>query len=610
MGAQHGASSPPSDRQLLVWMFGFVRPVKGLVFRACLYLTLWIGADVLVVRQTALTVNEIQILSESRTPAGQPFFDWMRGAEPGAAGLRRRLLALAPLTAALLALAYLREVSNTRMSMEVVFHIREAVYDDLQHAGFRFHDRFSTGELINRSLSDLQHVRSFLQSAVLVSLEIILIVGGYIALLLTRSPWVAAFAVVPLPLWTWYILRFSRKIQPALQAMLDSSDRNVSLLTENVAGVQVVKAFGTQAQEIEKYNRHCDEYQSKVLARIRMFANFTPVMRSIATASHLTLFLVAGLLILQDRLNAGDLLMLGSAMGAILGRLQQVSAINDQYQHAVVSARRLHEILSTCPTVPEPARPRPFPSGPGAVTFENVTFGYQADKPVLHNVCFQVEGGSVVALVGPTGSGKSTILNLLARYYDPQRGRILVDGTDLRDFSLESLRRRIAPVFQETYLFSEPVEANIAYCRPGIDAGFIEAVSRLAQAHDFVESLPQGYETLIGERGSTLSGGQRQRLAIARALACDPCILILDDATAAVDPETEDLIHRGTRAAMRGRTTILAAHRIGTVERADRVIVLEHGRVTQIGTHRQLLAENGHYRDIAESQLRGDEEAP
>ncbi len=603
----HLSSNEPTNPRLLRWMFGFVRPVKGLLFRACLYLTLWIAADVLVVRQTALAVNQVQHLTASGSAGGETFWNWIRGREPGAAELRNRVSELALLTGALVVLAYLREVSNSKMSMNMVFCIREAVYDKLQHAGFRFHDTYSTGELINRSLSDLQNVRTFIQTAVLVTLEIVLIVGGYVALLLTRSPWVAGLALVPLPFWTWYVLRFSKKIQPALQATMEASDKNVSLIAENIAGVQVVKAFGTEAQEIEKYGRHCDEYLARVLARIRMFANFTPVIRSIATASHLSLFLVAGWLILKGRLSAGDLLMLGSAMGAILGRLQQVAAINDQYQHAVVSARRLYEVVHSAPTVSESLNSRPLPPGPGAVTFERVTFGYDPDKPILRDVSFSVSGGSIVAIVGPTGAGKTTLVNLLARFYDPQKGRILVDGVDIREVSLESVRREIVPVFQETYLFSEPVEANIAYGRPEIDDGYVEAASRLAQAHEFVETLPEGYGTVIGERGSTLSGGQRQRLAIARAIVSDPRILILDDATAAVDPETEELIHRGTRFAMKGRTTFVIAHRISTVERADLVMVLENGRVTQLGTHRQLMQQGGHYRDIAEAQLIGTE---
>jgi ABC-type multidrug transport system fused ATPase/permease subunit len=222
-------------------------------------------------------------------------------------------------------------------------------------------------------------------------------------------------------------------------------------------------------------------------------------------------------------------------------------------------------------------------------------------------VSFSIKGGSVVAIVGPTGSGKSTLVNLIARYYDVQHGRVLIDGVDVRDLTLASLRMQVAVVFQETYLFSDTVSGNIAYGRPNISDGDVEAAARLAQAHDFIEAMPRGYQAMLGERGASLSGGQRQRLAIARAIVTNPRVLILDDATAAVDPETEDLIRRGMRFVMWGRTTFIIAHRISTVKQADLVVVMEAGRVSQVGTHAQLMEQDGHYREIAEAQLFGDD---
>jgi len=603
------AFSDGADRRVILWMFGFVRPVRGLAATACLILLLWIVADVLVVRQTALAVDGIQRLGEM-SPANSPgFWSWAFRADAGAGPIRNALLILAGCTALLAVLSFLREVINAKLSMTMVFGIREAVYDRLQRAGFAFHESYSTGELINRCLTDLQHVRTFLQSAILLTLEIVLIVGGYLVLLSTRSVWVAALALVPLPAWTWYVLRFGRRIQPAMRAAMEAGDRNVSLINENVAGAQVVKAFGAESLEIARYHEHCDSYLARIRARIRIFANFTPVLRGIAAASHLSLFALAAVLILRGVLNAGDILMLGSAMGAILGRLQQVSALNDQYQHAIVSARRLREILDAEPTIREASSARALPNGSGTVEFERVTFGYDPAKPVLRDVSFRIEGGRTLAIIGPTGAGKSTLVHLLARFYDPQQGRILVDGVDLRDVSLESLRREIAIVFQESYLFNEAVDSNIAYGRPGLSHGPVEMASRLAQAHEFVEEMAGGYQAVLGERGATLSGGQRQRLAIARALATDPRILILDDATASVDAETEDLIRRGTGWAMHGRTTVIVAHRITSVQRADRVAVLESGRVTHIGTHAELMQVDGHYREIARAQLQPDSEA-
>jgi ATP-binding cassette subfamily B protein len=604
--AVSGVAEQVPNRKLLAWMFRFLRPVAGLAAIACAYLALTVGAEILAVRQSGQAVSHIQHLTQRESIGAQGFWAWLFGGDADARQLRWIIGTLAMFVLALAVLRYCREVANMKMSMNMVFHIRQAVYDKLQRVGFGFHDTVSTGQLINRALSDLNTVRQFVQTAVLTSLEIVLIVGGYIVLILTRSPWLALLSLLPLPFWTWYILRFGKRVQPASKAVMEADDKNISIITENIAGVHVVKAFATERVEIDKYNRNADTFFERQLHRIRLFANFTPVIRAIATASHLSLFLAVAILIIKGRLDAGDFIILGSAMGAILGRLQQVSAINEQYQNAIVSARRLYEVLMAPPTVPEKPGAQPLPPGTGEVVFDRVTFGYDPKRPVLHDVSFRVPGGKMIALVGPTGAGKTTLVNLVARFYDPQSGRVTIDGTDVRDTTLSSLRTQVSFVFQETYLFSDTVAANIAYGRPGITPGEIEAAARLAQAHEFIEALPKGYQTMLGERGASLSGGQRQRLAIARAIVTNPRILVLDDATAAIDPETEDLIRRGMKHVLVGRTVCVIAHRISTVKQADLVIVLEGGRVTQTGTHAQLMAEDGHYREIAAVQLFGD----
>ncbi|CAN5513883.1 ABC transporter ATP-binding protein [soil metagenome] len=596
-----------SNFQLLRWIFRFVYPVIGLAIIACFWLALWVAVEMLTVRQAGLVINHINSLHRSPI-AGEGFWTWLRSGDSQASELVHLVRSLLAMVGAYALLRYLKEVSNSKMSMNLVFYIREAIYDKLQRVGFGFHDALSTGQLINRALSDLQNCRQFVQTAITQTLEISLVVIFGIVLIFTRNHWLALLALIPLPIWTIYILRFSKKMQPAVKSVLEAEDKNVSIIAENIAGVHVVKAFATEKQEVEKYSNNCVSFKERVLKRVKLVADFQPVMRGIASASNLSLFLVGSILMIKGHLKGGDLVILGGAMGAMLGRLAGVANINEQYQNAIVSARRLYEVLMASSTVPEKPDARPLPPGPGEVIFENATFGYSPEKPVLQEISFRATGGSVIALVGPTGAGKTTLVNLIARFYDPQSGRIMVDGVDLRDATLASLRTQIAFVFQETYLFSDTVRANIAYGRPGISEGEIEAAARLAQAHEFIEAMPKGYKTVLREGGTNLSGGQKQRLAIARAIVSNPRCLILDDATAAVDPETEDLIRRAMQFVMRGRTTFIIAHRISTVKRADLVVVLEQGRITQLGTHDHLMEESGHYREIAIAQLYSDDD--
>ncbi len=610
-------SQDVTNGQLLRWMLRFVLPVKKLALFACLLVLILNVIESVTVNLAGATINHLNLMGDHENPNAekQGIFRWFFSlGNSDAEKLRWLITFQVLLIVAMTAFRYIKEVSNSRFSMTMVYYIREAVYDKLQRVGFRFHDSISSGQLINRSLSDLQNVRGFVQTSLLTTLDIVSAVCLYIVLILTKSPWLALLALVPLPLWTIYILRFSKKVQPAAKAVLEAEDKALQIITENIAGVHVIKAFATEKQEVEKFNTAADTFLQRIRKRIRLFANFQPVVRLIASVSHLSLFFLAGSLIIYGKsqgkktLGVGDLMILGNAMGAILGRLQQVAAINEQYQNAIVSARRLWEVLHAKPTVPEKEKPACLPKkGTGSVTFENVSFGYDPSKPVLHDVSFNVPGGQIVAVVGPTGAGKSTMVSLISRFYDPHRGRILLDGNDLRDLKLSDLRTQISFVFQETYLFSDTVSANIAYGRPGLSQGEIESAARLAQAHEFIEQLPRQYDTMLGERGTNLSGGQRQRLAIARAIVTNPRVLILDDATAAVDPETEDLIRRGMRLTLYGRTTFIIAHRISTVKSADLVLVVENGRITQMGTHAELMQQEGHYREIAMAQLSGDD---
>ncbi len=592
--------------QLLRRMLYFLLPVKGIVLISGALVVVWVIIEVSATRMNGDIISKVQHDFASGTVQPESFSQSL-GQEPMASTLH--MIIILGLLILLNAICnFGRQVANSKFTMDMVFQMRAAVYDCLQRVGFQFHDAHSSGALINRALSDLQNVRAFLQTSLLLMIEIAGFTFGYFAMLLSVSKWLALAVLVPVPLWIFYVRRFSKTMQPAQQEQMKAGDDVVTVFTEAVAGVHVVKAFATESTEISKYNNATDTWFNKVMSSVKLWSNFLPIIRGIATASHLSLFALGAILIVATRgkpggLEVGVLIMVGSAMGAILSRLQQINIIAEQYQKAIVSARRFFEVLDATPTVPEGASLAALPPGPGAVEFNFVSFGYDPAKPVVRDIAFDVPGGSVVAIVGPTGSGKSTLMQLLARFYDPQAGQVLIDNVDIRKVSLPSLRRNIGFVFQETFLFSDTVANNIRYGNPRATMGEVEAASRIAQAHEFISELPLGYDTMLGERGASLSGGQRQRLAIARAILTNPRILVLDDALAAVDPETEHLISRALELVMVDRTVFIIAHRLSTVKAADLVIVLEDGRITQAGTHKELLRQEGHYRHIAEVQL-------
>lgn len=605
-----------SNLHLVLRMARFIGPVRRTAMIACLLVAIWAFLELRAIAMTGDITNRIQgMVTKGETlPGGMTF--WQTLKVPPLGPIVGMILGLGILVLLSGLVRFGREYINTKFSMDMVYHMRAGIYDRLQRVGFGFHDEHSSGALINRAFSDLQNVRAFLQVGLILSSEIVVFVIGSFLLLLHRNAWIALLALLPVPFWTWYILRFSKKIQAAQMEQMKAGDAVVTVVTENVSGVHVVKAFATEQTEINKYSTKAESYFDRIMDATKLWRNFVPIIRGTATASQLILLAAGAVFVARTyqwpdgtagKVAAGDLLVFGMALGQILSRLQQINQITEQYQKAIVSARRFYEVLDAPPTVPEendaPALPPRGPVARGAVEFHFVTFGYDPERPVVHDISFDVPAGSIVALVGPTGSGKSTIVQLLARFYDPQKGRIFIDGLDIQKTALPSVRGEIGFVFQETFLFSDTVANNIRYGRPEATMTEVEAAARTAQAHEFITELPRGYDTMLGERGATLSGGQRQRLAIARAIVSNPRILVLDDALAAVDPETEHLISRALEHVMVDRTVFIIAHRLSTVKAADIVIVLENGRITQAGTHSELMQQQGHYRHIAEVQL-------
>jgi ABC-type multidrug transport system fused ATPase/permease subunit len=602
-------SSLGAQWKLIKRMFAFVGPVKFQVGVTMAIFVAYICAEVAAVRLLKPAFDLVQkLVATSQDQAPASVWDWLMQGEGVGADLRRALIWLALAKVIMSLLAWARELSRSWQSMSMVFHMRAAVYDRLQRVGFRFHDHYSTGQLINRAISDLQAVRNFITTAMYDTLVIIFSLAGYFAMLVYDGTWeIALAALIPLPLWIWAIRRYAVLAQPIYERQSVAADEMVRHLTENIAGVHVVRAFATEDLERHKFESACKTLKERLMEGVRLRVQMRPLIRGIAAASHIGLFIMAAVMVHRGKLEVGALVSFGAAMGIILARIEQVNAISDAYQHAVVSSARLFEILETPLSTPEKSDAEPLRPGGGAVRFNSVTFGYKPELPVVSNVSFSIPAGSVVALVGPTGAGKTTMAAMLARFYDPDLGRIEIDGQDIRDVTLQSVRDSVGYVFQETYLFSDTIARNIAYSDLNAPLEKIREAARIARAEEFIERLPEKYNSIIGEYGATLSGGQRQRLSIARAILHNPRILVLDDALASVDPETEALIRQGLDRIMVGRTVFMITSRISTARRANIILVIQNGRLVQRGSHEELMKQDGYYRQVASSQFAGSD---
>jgi ATP-binding cassette subfamily B protein len=588
--------------------FKFLKPVK---FHAAVTIAVFIAynlAEAIAVKLLKPAFNAIEHMAAPSgtepVETGLPLGDWILHSQSGKAELCRAILILAAAKIVWGLLLWAKTWCTSWQSMSMVFYMRAAVYDRLQRVGFAFHDNFASGHLINRALSDLQSVRTFIMTGLNNVIDIVFsLIFYFIMLWVECSPKIALSALIPLPFWFWALRRFAIKSQPIYEAQTKASDKMIGVLTENIAGVHVIRAFATQDLERGKFGKAAEGVFSQLLDAVRLRVKMIPFIRGIAVSSNIALFSFGAILVQRKEMEIGQLMILGIAMNQILGRIQQINTVSDSYQQAVVSSKRLYDILDSPSNTPEKADAEPLLPGAGAVSFSHVSFSYEPGHQVLQDVSFSVPAGKVIALVGPTGAGKTTLAALLARFYDPDLGTIEIDGQDIRDLTLRSVREAVGYVFQDTFLFSDTIARNIAYGDLDASPDKIREAARIAQAEEFIERLPKKYDTMIGEYGASLSGGQKQRLSIARAILHNPRVLVMDDALASVDPETESQIRQGLERAMRGRTVFLITSRISTARRANRIVVIEHGKVSQIGTHDELMRQPGYYRDVATSQF-------
>jgi ABC-type multidrug transport system fused ATPase/permease subunit len=511
------------------------------------------------------------------------------------------LIAVIGLAKALLMVG--RRFISGRQALGVEFDMRNTMYAHLLRLSFGFYDRNQTGQLMSRATVDLQAVRFFLGYGLIFFFQHVLTIVGVTAIMLWTDWRLALVALAITPFVVALAYRYSKVSHPVLRDVQQKMADVATVAEENIVGVHVVKSFAQEEQEQAKFQRRSNAVFEQTVLANRQRSLYVPLLSFVPLLAQAGILLVGGWMVTHGSLTVGQFFAFNLYVTMLILPLRMLGMWIGQSQRATASGERIFQVLDEPVEVADKPDAAALPPGPGRIEFEGVSFGYDPERHVLHSVELAIEPDQNVAVIGHTGSGKTTLTALVPRFYDATEGRVLIDGVDVRDVSLASLRSQIAVISQDPFLFSTTVRENIGFGAPDATDEEIESAARLAQAHEFIVELPEGYDTVIGERGITLSGGQRQRIAIARAIAMSPRILILDDATAAVDATTEARIRLGLREAMKGRTTLIIAHRLSTISLADEVVVLDHGRVVARGTQAELAESSPVYREIYEHGL-------